>query len=70
MSKQNLIDAMFNDAEYAALFEMQRASMIELVVYTTLKHAAKRFYDQSIIMKGSIDYAEVADELTEMSKEV
>jgi len=69
--RKTFMDEMFKDAEYEALFEMQKGALIELVAKRAMQTAAKRFYDQSVIVKnGIIGYDEVAEELTTMADEI
>lgn len=70
MAKKSMIEEMYTDKEYEALFQMPRGAIIEKVARDTLLCAAQRFYRANAISKGDIGYDEVADELREMSDEV
>lgn len=70
MAKKSMIEEMYTDKEYEALFKMPRGALIEKVARDTLLCAAMRFSKAHVISKGDIGYDEVGYELREMSDEV
>ena len=68
-----MIEDMFQDHEFARAFYDDNNTpkrLIQMGAQCALRIAAKRFNDQSVILKDQITYQEVAEELLAMSKEV